>query len=130
MRKTHITSSSMNRVSQPVCRGFFHVLKVCKKSNYFVKFVGFCVLLADKFFYQVNVMQAQKGCETLYFNQCFSTGGSRPTFGSRALTFGSPKPVLSSIIVTYGSPNCALLCFVGRQLPKIENHWFKRQEKI
>ena len=26
-------------------------------------------------------------------NKCFSTGKSRPTFGSRELTFGSPKPL-------------------------------------
>jgi len=26
-----------------------------------------------------------------YLGQCFSTGGSRPIFGSKALTFGSPK---------------------------------------
>ncbi len=31
---------------------------------------------------------------TFNLNQCFSTGGSRSTYGSQALTLGSPKPVL------------------------------------
>ena len=33
------------------------------------------------------------GLSNAALDQCFSTGGSRPTFGSRALTFGSPKSV-------------------------------------
>ena len=49
----------------------------------------------------------------LSLGQWFSTDGSQPTFGSRALTFGSPKPVFYTIIVIYWSPNCEFLYFVG-----------------
>ena len=62
----------------------------------------------------------QKRLENTALDQWFSTDGSRPTFGSCALTFGSPKPLFSTIIQTYGLPNCVLLSFVGRQQPNVE----------
>ena len=54
---------------------------------------------------------------------------SIPVFLNRRVTtylwvaitsFGSPKLVISLL---NGSPDCILYCFVGRQLPKVENHW-------
>ena len=44
-------------------------------------------------------VSCEKNSNAVYFisfgalNQWFSTGGSRPSFGSRALTYGSPNPV-------------------------------------
>jgi len=50
--------------------------------------------------------------------QCFSTGESRPIFGSQALTFGSSKPVFQ-----YYECNkwVAYLC----QISNVESHWIK-----
>ncbi len=52
------------------------------------------------------------------------TGGSRPTFGSQALTFESPKPVkLDSILALYALvAKLYFFCFVSLQLPIVENH--------
>ena len=57
--------------------------------------------------------------------QCFSTCGSRPTFGSPVLTFWWQKPVLE---LYYSIILVAKLCFIlfcGQPLPNVENHWFK-----
>ncbi len=32
---------------------------------------------------------------------------------------------ISSMNVINVSPNCVLFCFMGRQLPNVENHWYK-----
>ena len=64
---------------------------------------------------------------TCTLGQCFSICGSRPTFGSRVFTFGSPKTVYSIILILFGSPNCVLFCFVGLQIPDVENHCFKNK---
>jgi len=41
----------------------------------------------------LSLLLGANSCFKSSLNQCFSTAGSRPTFGSQALTFGSPKPV-------------------------------------
>ncbi len=58
-------------------------------------------------------------------DQCFSTAGSRPTFGSRELTFGSPKPVFKNYNCNQWVAKIVIFCLVGRQIPNVENHCFR-----
>ena len=50
--------------------------------------------------------------------QLVSTDGSRPSFGSKATL------VLQNLSCTMKV--AIFLCFVGLQLPNVENHWLKR----
>ncbi len=52
-------------------------------------------------------------------DQCFSTGGSRPTFGSKALTFGSPKPLLYHYDSFKRVANCQTLKTTGLDLKMV-----------
>jgi hypothetical protein len=47
--------------------------------------------------------------------------GRDPLLGRRHLLLGRQNLCFSTIIVKYGSPNCVIFCFVGRQLPNVEN---------
>ena len=47
--------------------------------------------------------------------------------GRGHLLLGRQNSRYRSVIVTHGSPNCVLLCFVGRQLPNVENHCSRDQ---
>jgi hypothetical protein len=64
--------------------------------------------------------------------QCFSTDGSQPIFGSQALTLllGRQNLCFSTMNVINGSPNCVLFCFMGYQLPNVENHCIRMLNEV
>ncbi len=49
--------------------------------------------------------------------------GPDPIWGRRHLLLGRQILCCSTINEINGSPNCVIFCFVGRQLPNVENHW-------
>ncbi len=51
----------------------------------------------------------------MFYSSVSQQLGHDPLLGRQNLCF-------STIIVIYGSPNCVIFCFVGRQLPNVENH--------
>jgi len=48
--------------------------------------------------------------------------GPDPLMGRRHLLLGRQNLCFSTMNVKNGSPNCVIFCFVGRQLPNVENH--------
>ena len=51
--------------------------------------------------------------------------GRDPLLGRRHSHLGRQNLYYNSNLVLHGSPNCVLFCLVGRQLPNVENHWFR-----
>jgi len=47
--------------------------------------------------------------------------GSNPFLGRRYLLLGRQNLCFTAMNVINGSPNCVLFCFMGRQLPNVEN---------
>ena len=60
--------------------------------------------------------------EKHWFRAYFLTGGSRPTYWSRLLTLGCQNPSFHCLM---GRQIVFYTVFVGRKLPKVENHWFR-----
>jgi len=61
----------------------------------------------------------QTTLKSVALKQCFSTAGSRPTFGSQELTFGSLKPVFKCYDCNQLVAKFVMFCFVGRQPPNV-----------
>ena len=70
----------------------------------------------------INKLNFNPTSTVTIYNSGSQQVGHNPLLGRGQLHLGRQKQCYSSIIVIYGLPNCVLLCFVGRQLPNVENH--------
>ena len=61
----------------------------------------------------------------MIYNSVSQQVGRDPLLGRGQLLLGRQNLCYSTMIVLFGSPNCVFLCFVGHQLPNVENHCFR-----
>ncbi len=63
------------------------------------------------------------GFEPVFPNDTWGRGGLKSAKKVSRIIWMAPY---NKMIVINGSPNCVFFCFVGYQLPNVENHWFWR----